>query len=262
MGVTRAHLEEDAGKSLHEGLANASGIDLNRAGTPLLEIVSEPDMRSAKEAVAYMKKIHTLVRYLEICDGNMQEGSFRCDANVSVRPRGAAKFGTRAEIKNLNSFRFVEKAIQYEVARQIELIESGGKVVQETRLYDSDKNETRSMRSKEEANDYRYFPDPDLLPVEIETRLHRCGARDAARAAGPEGRALRARLRAVRLRCRRPLREPRAGRLLRGRGRGLGSAAREACGELGHGRAVGHAQPRQSRDHEVAHPGRGTRRRY
>jgi len=166
--VTRAHLEEDAGKSLHEGLANASGIDLNRAGTPLLEIVSEPDMRSAKEAVAYMKKIHTLVRYLEICDGNMQEGSFRCDANVSVRPRGAAKFGTRAEIKNLNSFRFVEKAIHYEVARQIELIEGGGKVVQETRLYDSDKNETRSMRSKEEANDYRYFPDPDLLPLEIE----------------------------------------------------------------------------------------------
>jgi aspartyl-tRNA(Asn)/glutamyl-tRNA(Gln) amidotransferase subunit B len=168
IGVTRAHLEEDAGKSLHEGLANASGIDLNRAGTPLLEIVSEPDMRSAKEAVAYMKKVHTLVRYLEICDGNMQEGSFRCDANVSVRPKGAAKFGTRAEIKNLNSFRFVEKAIQYEIARQIELIESGGKVVQETRLYDSDKNETRSMRSKEEANDYRYFPDPDLLPIEIE----------------------------------------------------------------------------------------------
>jgi aspartyl-tRNA(Asn)/glutamyl-tRNA(Gln) amidotransferase subunit B len=168
IGITRAHLEEDAGKSLHEGLPNASGIDLNRAGTPLLEIVSEPDMRSAKEAVAYMKKIHTLVRYLEICDGNMQEGSFRCDANVSVRPKGQEKFGTRAEIKNLNSFRFVEKAIQFEVARQIELIESGGKVVQETRLYDSDKDETRSMRSKEEANDYRYFPDPDLLPVEID----------------------------------------------------------------------------------------------
>jgi aspartyl-tRNA(Asn)/glutamyl-tRNA(Gln) amidotransferase subunit B len=168
IGITRAHLEEDAGKSLHEGLANATGIDLNRAGTPLLEIVSEPDMRSAKEAVAYMKKIHTLVRYLEICDGNMQEGSFRCDANVSVRPKGQEKLGTRAEIKNLNSFRFVEKAIQYEVARQIELIESGGTVVQETRLYDSDKDETRSMRSKEEANDYRYFPDPDLLPVEID----------------------------------------------------------------------------------------------
>jgi aspartyl-tRNA(Asn)/glutamyl-tRNA(Gln) amidotransferase subunit B len=168
IGITRAHLEEDAGKSLHEGLANATGIDLNRAGTPLLEIVSEPDMRSAKEAVAYMKKIHTLVRYLEICDGNMQEGSFRCDANVSVRPKGEVKFGTRAEIKNLNSFRFVEKAIHYEVARQVELIESGGKVVQETRLYDSDKDETRAMRSKEEANDYRYFPDPDLLPVVID----------------------------------------------------------------------------------------------
>jgi aspartyl-tRNA(Asn)/glutamyl-tRNA(Gln) amidotransferase subunit B len=168
IGITRAHLEEDAGKSLHEGLAHATGIDLNRAGTPLLEIVSEPDMRSAKEAVAYMKKVHTLVRYLEICDGNMQEGSFRCDANVSVRPKGQEKLGTRAEIKNLNSFRFVEKAIHYEVARQVELIESGGKVVQETRLYDSDKDETRSMRSKEEANDYRYFPDPDLLPVEID----------------------------------------------------------------------------------------------
>ncbi len=171
IGVTRAHLEEDAGKSLHEGLANASGIDLNRAGTPLLEIVSEPDMRSAKEAVAYMKKVHTLVRYLEICDGNMQEGSFRCDANVSVRPRGQEAFGTRAEIKNLNSFRFVEKAIQYEIARQVDLIENGGKVIQETRLYDSDKNETRSMRSKEEANDYRYFPDPDLLPLELDQKF-------------------------------------------------------------------------------------------
>jgi aspartyl-tRNA(Asn)/glutamyl-tRNA(Gln) amidotransferase subunit B len=168
IGITRAHLEEDAGKSLHEGLAHATGIDLNRAGTPLLEIVSEPDMRSAKEAVAYMKKIHTLVRYLEICDGNMQEGSFRCDANVSVRPRGQEKFGTRAEIKNLNSFRFVEKAINFEIARQIDVIDGGGKVVQETRLYDSDKDETRSMRSKEEANDYRYFPDPDLLPVYID----------------------------------------------------------------------------------------------
>ncbi len=168
IGVTRAHLEEDAGKSLHEGLPGVSGIDLNRAGTPLIEIVSEPDMRSAKEAVAYMKKVHTLVRYLEICDGNMQEGSFRCDANVSVRRKGAEKFGTRAEIKNLNSFRFVEKAINYEVARQIDLIESGGTVKQETRLYDPDKGETRSMRSKEEANDYRYFPDPDLLPVELD----------------------------------------------------------------------------------------------
>ena len=167
IGITRAHLEEDAGKSIHEGLDKSSGIDLNRAGTPLLEIVSEPDIRSAKEAVAYMRKIHTIVRYLGISDGNMQEGSFRCDANISVRPKGQEAFGTRAEIKNLNSFRFVEKAINYEVERQIDLIEDGGEVVQETRLYDSERDETRSMRSKEEANDYRYFPDPDLLPVEI-----------------------------------------------------------------------------------------------
>jgi aspartyl-tRNA(Asn)/glutamyl-tRNA(Gln) amidotransferase subunit B len=171
IGITRAHLEEDAGKSLHEDFHGLSGIDLNRAGTPLLEIVSEPEMRSAKEAVAYMKKIHTLVRYLEICDGNMQEGSFRCDANVSVRPKGQQKFGTRAEIKNLNSFRFVERAINYEVERQVELIEGGGKVVQETRLYDPDRGETRSMRSKEEANDYRYFPDPDLLPLVIDDAM-------------------------------------------------------------------------------------------
>ncbi|MFM1887656.1 MAG: hypothetical protein RL026_2813 [Pseudomonadota bacterium] len=167
IGITRAHLEEDAGKSQHEGVG-VSSIDLNRAGTPLLEIVSEPDLRSAKEAVAYMKKIHTLVRYLGICDGNMQEGSFRCDANVSVRRKGAGKFGTRAEIKNLNSFRYVEKAINHEVARQVELLEGGGTVVQETRLYDADKDETRSMRTKEEANDYRYFPDPDLLPLVLD----------------------------------------------------------------------------------------------
>ena len=168
IGVTRAHLEEDAGKSLHESFHGLSGIDLNRAGTPLLEIVSEPDLRSAKEAVAYMRTLHELVRYLGICDGNMQEGSFRCDANVSVRPKGQAEFGTRAEIKNINSFKFVEKDINHEIARQIELIENGGTVVQETRLYDSVKDETRSMRSKEEANDYRYFPDPDLLPVLID----------------------------------------------------------------------------------------------
>ena len=167
IGITRAHLEEDAGKSIHEGLDRYSGIDLNRAGTPLLEIVSEPDLRSAKDAVAYMRKIHTIVRYLGISDGNMQEGSFRCDANVSVRPRGEEAFGTRTEIKNLNSFRFVEKAINFEVERQIDVLEDGGAVVQETRLYDSGRDETRSMRSKEEANDYRYFPDPDLLPVEI-----------------------------------------------------------------------------------------------
>src|SRR5262245_12738504 len=171
VGITRAHLEEDAGKSLHEGFQGLSGIDLNRAGTPLLEIVSEPDMRSAKEAIAYMKKVHTLVRYLGICDGSMQKGSFRCDANVSVRPKGTAKLGTRAEIKNLNSFRFVERAINHEVARQVGLLESGGSVVQETRLYDPDRNETRAMRSKEEANDYRYFPDPDLLPLAIDETL-------------------------------------------------------------------------------------------
>lgn len=163
--ILRAHLEEDAGKSMHEGFENATGIDLNRAGTPLIEVVTEPDLRSAGEAVAYLKKLHSLVRYLEICDGNMQEGSFRCDANVSVRPLGQQELGTRTETKNLNSFRFVEKAIEHEVERQIDVLESGGSVHQETRLYDPDKDETRTMRSKEEANDYRYFPDPDLLPV-------------------------------------------------------------------------------------------------
>jgi aspartyl-tRNA(Asn)/glutamyl-tRNA(Gln) amidotransferase subunit B len=167
INVTRAHLEEDAGKSVHEGFGEFTGIDLNRAGTPLIEIVSEPEMKSAEEAVAYMRKIHTLVRYLKISDGNMQEGSFRCDANVSVRPSGETTLGTRAEIKNINSFRFVEQAINHEIERQIDILEDGGEVVQETRLYDPDKNETRSMRSKEEANDYRYFPDPDLLPVDL-----------------------------------------------------------------------------------------------
>ena len=181
IGITRAHLEEDAGKSLHEDFHGLTGIDLNRAGTPLLEIVSEPDMRTAREAVAYMRKLHELVRYLEICDGNMQEGSFRCDANVSVRPKGQKEFGTRAEIKNINSFKFVEKAINHEIERQIDVIEGGGKVVQETRLYDANKDETRSMRSKEEANDYRYFPDPDLLPVVIEQAL-----KDQIRATLPE----------------------------------------------------------------------------
>ncbi len=169
--ITRAHLEEDTGKSLHENFKGVSGIDLNRAGTPLLEIVSEPDMRSAAEAGIYLRKIHTLVRYLGISDGNMQEGSFRCDANVSIRPEGETELGTRAELKNLNSFRFIEKAIDIEVERQIDILEDGGQVVQETRLYDASRNETRSMRSKEEANDYRYFPDPDLLPVVIEDAL-------------------------------------------------------------------------------------------
>ena len=171
IGVTRAHLEEDAGKSLHEDFQGASGIDLNRAGTPLLEIVSEPDLRSAAEAIAYAKKIHSLVRYLEICDGNMQEGSFRMDVNVSLRPKGQEAFGTRAEIKNLNSFRFMDKAIAYEIERQADILESGGKVIQETRLYDTVKGETRSMRGKEEANDYRYFPDPDLLPLIVDAEL-------------------------------------------------------------------------------------------
>ena len=166
--ITRAHLEEDAGKSLHEDFHGMTGIDLNRAGTPLLEIVSEPDMRSAKEAVAYAKALHTLVTWIGICDGNMQEGSFRVDANVSVRPKGQAEFGTRREIKNLNSFRFLEQAIEYEMARQIEVLEDGGTISQETRLYDPDRNETRAMRSKEDAQDYRYFPDPDLLPLEID----------------------------------------------------------------------------------------------
>ncbi|MBA2660572.1 MAG: Asp-tRNA(Asn)/Glu-tRNA(Gln) amidotransferase subunit GatB [Nitrosospira sp.] len=165
--LTRAHLEEDAGKSLHDDFHGMTGIDLNRAGTPLLEIVSEPDMRSSAEAVAYAKTLHSLVRWIGICDGNMQEGSFRCDANVSVRPFGSDKLGTRCEIKNLNSFRFLEKAINYEARRQIEIIEDGGTIQQQTRLYDSERDETRAMRSKEDAQDYRYFPDPDLLPLEI-----------------------------------------------------------------------------------------------
>jgi len=171
IGLTRAHLEEDAGKSVHEGFERLTGIDLNRAGTPLLEIVSEPELRSAQEAAAYMKAMHTLVRYLGICDGNMQEGSFRCDANVSVRRVGDGKLGTRTELKNLNSFRFLERAINFEVERQVDLLEEGGTVVQETRLYDAERDETRPMRTKEEANDYRYFPDPDLLPVQIDAAL-------------------------------------------------------------------------------------------
>ncbi|MDY6981519.1 MAG: Asp-tRNA(Asn)/Glu-tRNA(Gln) amidotransferase subunit GatB, partial [Pseudomonadota bacterium] len=168
IGITRAHMEEDAGKSLHEEFPTETGIDLNRAGTPLLEIVSEPEIRSAKEAVAYLKKLHSLITYLGISDGDMSQGSMRCDANVSVRKVGDTKFGTRAEIKNINSFRFVEKAILVEAQRQIDLIEDGGRVIQETRLYDAERNETRSMRSKEVANDYRYFPEPDLLPVVID----------------------------------------------------------------------------------------------
>ena len=167
IGITRAHLEEDAGKSLHDVYSGETGVDLNRAGVPLLEIVSEPDIRSAREATAYMRAIHSIVRYLRICDGNMEEGSFRCDANVSVRPTGNTSLGTRTEIKNLNSFRFIERAITHEIARQIDIVENGGTVLQETRHYDAVADETRAMRGKEEANDYRYFPDPDLLPVEL-----------------------------------------------------------------------------------------------
>lgn len=168
IGITRAHLEEDAGKSLHEDFHSMTGVDLNRAGTPLLEVVSEPELYSTQEAITYLKTLHTLVRYLDICDGNLQEGSFRCDANVSVRPKGQSELGIRTELKNINSFRFVERAINYEVQRQISMVENGDTVVQETRLYDANKNQTRSMRLKEETNDYRYFPCPDLLPVEID----------------------------------------------------------------------------------------------
>ena len=171
IGITRAHLEEDAGKSIHDKFKQATAIDLNRAGMPLLEIVSEPEMSSPKEAISYMQKIHQIVKYLEICDGNMQEGSFRCDANVSLRPKDTSKLGTRTEIKNLNSFKFVEKAIAYEMVRQEELLNDGKAIIQETRLYDSALNETRTMRSKEEENDYRYFPDPDLLPLEIDQSM-------------------------------------------------------------------------------------------
>ncbi|NND91045.1 MAG: Asp-tRNA(Asn)/Glu-tRNA(Gln) amidotransferase subunit GatB [Granulosicoccus sp.] len=181
IGLTRAHLEEDAGKSVHDLFDGYTGIDLNRAGTPLLEIVSEPDMRSAAEAVAYARYMHSLVRYIDICDGNMQEGSFRCDANVSIRQSGSNTLGTRTEIKNLNSFRFLERAIEFEIERQIDIVESGATVVQETRLYDADRDETRSMRSKEEANDYRYFPDPDLPPLVIDDDFI-----DAVRSTMPE----------------------------------------------------------------------------
>ncbi|MCZ6888489.1 MAG: Asp-tRNA(Asn)/Glu-tRNA(Gln) amidotransferase subunit GatB [Gammaproteobacteria bacterium] len=181
IGITRAHLEEDAGKSLHENFAGMTGIDLNRAGTPLLEVVSEPELRSPQEAAAYFREVHALVRYLDICDGNLNEGSMRCDANISVRQSGDTTLGERTEIKNLNSFRFVERALQFEIDRQIDVLESGGTVVRETRLYDSDRHETRPMRSKELSEDYRYFPDPDLLPVEVTDQLI-----SEARAAIPE----------------------------------------------------------------------------
>ena len=198
IGITRLHLEMDAGKSLHDQLPDATLVDLNRSGVALMEIVSEPDLRSAEDAVAYMRKLRSILRYLGTCDGNMEEGSLRCDANVSVR-RPGAPLGTRTEIKNLNSMRFVGRAIEYEARRQIELIEGGGTVEQETRLFDASKGETRSMRSKEEAHDYRYFPDPDLLPLELRRRLHREDPGRAPRAPGCEEGAVRRGLRALRL---------------------------------------------------------------
>ncbi len=257
--LTRAHLEEDAGKSLHEDFHGMSGIDLNRAGTPLLEIVSEPDMRSAKEAVAYAKALHSLVRWIGICDGNMQEGSFRCDANVSVRPMGADKLGTRCEIKNLNSFRFLEKAIEYEVRRQVALIEDGGQVRQETRLWDPQKGETRSMRSKEDAHDYRYFPDPDLLPLEIAPAWIA-----AVRATMPElPAAMRAAVRggpgAPPRRCDDPDGLEGAGHLLRG-GRPAGRRRAEGLRQLGARGAVGAPEPAGGRGRREPRRAGGARR--
>ena len=235
--LTRAHLEEDAGKSLHEdvGADGVSGIDLNRAGVPLLEIVSEPELRSAAEAVAYAKAMHALVIWLDVCDGNMQEGSFRCDANVSVRPAGETRLGTRCEIKNLNSFRFLERAIEFEVRRQIELIEDGGTVVQETRLYDSERDETRPMRGKEDAMDYRYFPDPDLLPLAIADDWIERVRRAMPELAGCDARALRASIQPARVRRTDADRVARSRRVLR---IGRGACGRQENGrELGHGRA-------------------------
>jgi aspartyl/glutamyl-tRNA(Asn/Gln) amidotransferase B subunit len=258
VNLTRAHLEEDAGKSLHDdfSLANGapgSGIDLNRAGTPLLEIVTEPEMRSAAEAVAYARALHSLVVWLGICDGNMQEGSFRCDANVSVRPVGQKEFGTRTEIKNVNSFRFLERAIVYEARRQIELIEDGGTVVQETRLYDADRDETRSMRSKEDAHDYRYFPDPDL-------RLGRRGPRRHARTAGRPARPFRIRVRPARLRRRPADRQPRPGRLLPGGGERAAGRPGQAGRQLGHGRSLRRPEQGRKEHRRLSGPGAGAGR--
>ena len=217
MRITRAHLEEDAGKSLHEDFHGMTGIDLNRAGTPLLEIVSEPDMSSAAEAVAYAKTLHSLVRWIGICDGNMQEGSFRCDVNVSVR-RPGGPLGTRREIKNLNSFKFMQQAIDYEVQWQIDTLENGGKIQQATVLFDPDTGETRMMRSKEEAHDYRYFPDPDLLPLDITPAMLETGACHVAGAAGSKTQSLYERLRAIVVRRRHPHIVARTGGFLRRRG--------------------------------------------
>jgi hypothetical protein len=252
VNLTRAHLEEDAGKSLHEDFHGMTGIDLNRAGTPLLEIVSEPDMRSSAEAVAYAKALHALVRWIDICDGNMQEGSFRCDANVSVRPRGQAEFGTRREIKNLNSFRFLQQAIDYEMQWQIDLIEDGGKVQQATVLFDPDTGETRAMRSKEDAHDYRYFPDPDLLPLVISAWIEPREGRDARAARRPVG-PLPGRIRPVRLRRHHPHRQPRDRPVLPGHRRRRRRRQRQDLRQLGDGRS--RRAPQQGRARHHRQPG-------
>ena len=257
VGITRAHLEEDAGKSLHEDFRGRSGIDLNRAGTPLLEIVSEPDLRSAQEAVAYMRKIHTLVRYLGICDGNMQEGSFRCDANVSVRKTGEPRLGTRAEVKNLNSFRFVERAIHHEIERQITLLEAGGTVVLETRLYDPDRDETRPMREKEEANDYRYFPDPDLLPLVLSEDFIEALRAEPPSFPMPSGSASSPNTgcRPMTPRC---YARAASRRLLRGGRRGERRTG-QTLRQLGHGRGPGGLEPRGKGDRRVPDQSRHAR---
>ena len=243
IGVTRAHMEEDAGKSLHEEFADETGIDLNRAGTPLLEIVSDPDLRNAREAVAYLKKMHSIVRYLDISDGDMSQGSMRCDANVSIRPRGEEELGTRTEIKNVNSFRFVEKAINYEIRRQQEVLEDGGRIVQETRLYDSVRDETRPMRGKEVANDYRYFPEPRSAAGSDQRGSYRADQIATPRVARCPQRALRKRIRIVRLRCRSTHSEPGNGQLLRTSSRTL--RKRQAGRQLGQCRIAGTAKPRK-----------------
>ncbi len=262
--LTRAHLEEDAGKSLHEDFHGMTGIDLNRAGTPLLEIVSEPDMRSSAEAVAYARTLHALVRWIDICDGNMQEGSFRCDANVSVRKKGATEFGTRREIKNLNSFRFLQQAIDYEVQWQIDTLEDGGRIQQATVLFDPDTGETRMMRSKEDAHDYRYFPDPDLLPLMISDEWKaRVQAADARAAGGDEG-ALHGRLGPVGLRRHHAHRVQGGRRLLPGHGVGrrcvVGDSVAKTLRQLGHGRPRRAPQQGRARRRRLAGVARAARR--
>ena len=257
IGITRAHLEEDAGKSVHDLFPGETGVDLNRAGVPLLEIVSEPDMCSAGEAIAYMRTIHSLVRYLGICDGNMEEGSFRCDANVSVRRAGDAALGTWTEIKNLNSFRFVGHAITGEVGRQIEILENGGAIVQETRLYDASADETRAMRRKEEANDYRYFPDPDLLPVELSPEYVECIRAELPELPAAKMKRFKSQYGLNEQDARRLTASPRHRRLLRGGSRRLGTA--EARRQLDRRRPCGGVAPRRPGDHGQSGLGRAPR---